>query len=109
LFYLDDDENPSICTTGTEDYFGGAWNFEQPKGHYQTFSTPYSGLIDVFPQDVIYVEGQEFGMYRFHINDPIYFRKNIKVEVEAIGWEEDAFVYRSLSPKMFSVAYYYKK
>ena len=42
-----------------------------------------------------------------HFN--IYFKKNIKVEVEAIGWEEDFSKYRSLSPKLFSVAYYYKK
>ena len=28
-FYLDGDgEFPTICGTGTEDYFGGAWNFE---------------------------------------------------------------------------------
>ena len=28
-FYLDDDEEfPTICGTGTEDYFGGAWNFD---------------------------------------------------------------------------------
>lgn len=109
LFYIDDDEHPSICTTGTEDYFGGAWNFEQPKGHYHLFSTPYSGFIDVYPQDEIYVKEQECGMYRFHVVDPIYFKKNIKVEVEAIGWEEDFSKYRSLSPKLFSVAYYYKK
>ena len=30
-FYLDgDDEYPTICGTGTEDYFGGAWNFDVP-------------------------------------------------------------------------------
>ncbi|MGZ6366594.1 MAG: glycoside hydrolase family 172 protein, partial [Ktedonobacteraceae bacterium] len=34
-FYLDGDkEFPTICGTGTEDYFGGAWNFEQPVGEY---------------------------------------------------------------------------
>jgi len=30
-FYLDGDgELPTICGTGTEDYFGGAWNFDIP-------------------------------------------------------------------------------
>ena len=34
-FYVDGDEDwPSICGTGTEDYFGGAWGFEQPDGQY---------------------------------------------------------------------------
>ncbi|MCA9957003.1 MAG: DUF2961 domain-containing protein, partial [Anaerolineales bacterium] len=43
-FYLDgDDEFPTIAGTGTEDYFGGAWNFEHPQGQYGTFSTPYLG------------------------------------------------------------------
>jgi hypothetical protein len=32
-FYIDgDDQFPTICGTGTEDYFGGAWNFEHPRG-----------------------------------------------------------------------------
>jgi len=34
-FYMDDDQDyPTICGTGTEDYFGGAWNFEHPQGQY---------------------------------------------------------------------------
>ena len=44
-FYLDGDgELPTICGTGTEDYFGGAWNFELPGGEYGVFSTPFFGL-----------------------------------------------------------------
>ena len=38
-FYLDGDgEWPTICGTGTEDYFGGAWNFEHPPGEYGIYS-----------------------------------------------------------------------
>ena len=34
-FYMDGDQDfPTICGTGTEDYFGGAWNFEHPTGEY---------------------------------------------------------------------------
>jgi hypothetical protein len=34
-FYMDGDRDfPTIAGTGTEDYFGGAWNFEQPIGQY---------------------------------------------------------------------------
>ena len=41
-FFLDGDEEfPTICGTGTEDYFCGSYNFENQKTHeYQTFTTP---------------------------------------------------------------------
>ena len=43
-FYLDGDvEGATICGTGTEDYFGGAWAFEHPVGAYGAYSTPYLG------------------------------------------------------------------
>jgi hypothetical protein len=54
-FFIDnDDEFPTICGTGTEDYFGGAWCFEQPKGQYGTYSTPYLGLPQVIKPDGFY-------------------------------------------------------
>ena len=47
-FYLDGDgEFPTICGTGTEDYFGGAWDFEIPSGQYGVYSTPYLGMPQV--------------------------------------------------------------
>ena len=71
-FYMDGDrEFPTICGTGTEDYFCGSYNFENQETHrYQTFSTPYTGLAQVLPPDIIYVPGQRFGLYRWHIADP---------------------------------------
>ena len=43
-FYLDGDKDfPTICGTGTEDYFCGAWGFESKDG-YEEFTTPYSGM-----------------------------------------------------------------
>ena len=51
-FYLDGDgEWATIVGTGTEDYFGGAWNFEQPKGDYGVFTGPYTGLSQVIKPD----------------------------------------------------------
>jgi hypothetical protein len=42
-FYLDDDEEfPTICGTGTEDYFGGAWNFDVPGQGYTRTARPIS-------------------------------------------------------------------
>lgn len=46
-FFIDgDEEYPTICGTGTEDYFCGSYNFENPQTHdgYVPFSTPYTGL-----------------------------------------------------------------
>jgi len=43
-FYMDGDrEYPTICGTGTEDYFCGSYNFENQKTRqYQEFTTPYA-------------------------------------------------------------------
>ena len=73
-FYLDGDgEWPTICGTGTEDYFGGAWNFEHPPGEYGVYSTPFLGLPQVIKPDGLYRSQQRFGMYRWHVMDPIRF------------------------------------
>jgi D-arabinan exo alpha-(1,3)/(1,5)-arabinofuranosidase (non-reducing end) len=71
-FYLDGDEWPTICGTGTEDYFCGSYNFENQETHrYEEFSTPYAGLHQVIRPDGLYRSQQRFGMYRWHITDPI--------------------------------------
>jgi len=73
-FYLDGDEWPTICGTGTEDYFCGSYNFDLG-GQYTEFSTPYSGLHQVVRPDGTYRSQQRFGLYRWHIMDPIRFER----------------------------------
>ena len=86
-FYMDgDDEFPTICGTGTEDYFGGAWNFEFPKGEYGVFTAPFSGLCQVIKPDGLYRSQQRFGMYRWHVQDPIRFERDLRVTIQALGW-----------------------
>jgi hypothetical protein len=86
-FFMDGDTTyPTICGTGTEDYFGGAWNFEFPKGEYCIFSTPYQGLPQVIKPDGLYRSTQRFGMYRWHIQDPIRFQKDLRVTIQDLGW-----------------------
>ena len=85
-FYLDGDEWPTICGTGTEDYFGGAWNFEQPKGEYGVFSTAFLGLPQVIQPDGLYNAQQRFGLYRWHIKDTIRFDTDLRVTIQALGW-----------------------
>ncbi|WP_327098258.1 DUF2961 domain-containing protein [Nocardia vinacea] len=88
-FYLDGDTiHPTLCGTGTEDYFGGAWNFDLD-GAYRTYSTPYLGLHQVLPPDEIYQPHQRFGMYRWHIRDPICFQQGLRVTIQALGWQNE--------------------
>lgn len=85
-FYLDGDrEFPTICGTGTEDYIGGAFNFDVPGTGYSAFSTPYLGLHQVLRPDGLYRSQQRFGMYRWHVADPIRFSSDIRITVQALG------------------------
>jgi hypothetical protein len=87
-FYMDGDTKfPTINGTGTEDYFLGSYDFEDPVSHqYDTFTTPYSGLAQVIKPDGLYVTQERFGLYRWHIQDPIRFEKNLKVTIQDLGW-----------------------
>jgi hypothetical protein len=108
-FYMDGDKQwPTICGTGTEDYFCGAYNFENQETHlYQTFSSPYTGLAQVLPPNVAYVPGQRFGLYRWHIPDPVRFRQDLKVTIQALGWQSGGR-YLPLQDDIASVAYWYQ-
>ncbi|MBO4887733.1 MAG: DUF2961 domain-containing protein [Firmicutes bacterium] len=105
-FYLDgDQEYPSICGTGTEDYFCGAYNFDV-NGRYFEFSTPYSGMYKIEPTDETYLANRRFNLYRWHIVDPVYFKENIRVTIQALGWRSDGR-YLARQDDISSVAYYY--
>ncbi|MEV5025678.1 glycoside hydrolase family 172 protein [Paenibacillus sp. LPE1-1-1.1] len=107
-FYLDGDKQfPTICGTGTEDYFGGAWNFEQPKGEYHPFSTAFLGLPQVTKPDGLYRSQQRFGMYRWHVMDPIRFEEDLRITVQALGWRSEGR-YLPQQDDIASVAYWYQ-
>ncbi len=107
-FFMDGDEQfPTICGTGTEDYFGGAWNFEHPQGEYGVFSTPYLGMPQVIKPDGLYRSQQRFGMYRWHIMDPIRFQKDLRVTIQALGWRKNRR-YLPLQDDIASVGYWYQ-
>ena len=98
MFLDGDTEFPTICGTGTEDYFGGAWGFGE------TFSAPYLG----YPLRI----GEEgklgrHGLYRFHILDPIRFEKDFKATMQAIGWRSGGR-YLPLQDDISSTAYWYQ-
>lgn len=90
-FFMDGDKDfPTISGTGTEDYFCGSYNFENKKTHqYEPFSTAYAGMHQVIKPDGLYVSEQRFGMYRWHIQDPIRFDKDLKVTIQDLGWRHN--------------------
>ncbi len=108
-FYMDGDtEFPTICGTGTEDYFCGSYNFENPVTHqYQEFTTPYSGMPQVIRPDGVYQSQQRFGLYRWHITDPIRFENDLRVTIQALGWRSGGR-YLPLQDDIASVAYWYQ-
>jgi len=109
-FYIDgDDEYPTICGTGTEDYFCGSYNFDVGKdqGGYREFTTPYSGLAQVIRPDGLYRSQMRFGMYRWHMTDPIRFERDLRVTIQALGWRSGGR-YLPLQDDIASVAYWYQ-
>ena len=111
-FFLDgDSEFPTICGTGTEDYFCGSYNFDtraaDGKNHYTEFSTPYSGLAQVIRPDGLYNASTRFGLYRWHIADPIRFEKDLRVTIQALGWQSGGR-YRPLQDDIASTAFWYQ-
>jgi len=107
-FFMDDDKYPTICGTGTEDYFCGACCFRDgdPRS-YRTFTTPYSGFHQLIQPDGQYRSQTRFGMYRFHIMDPVRFEKKLKVTMQALGWRSGGR-YLPLQDDIASVCYWYQ-
>lgn len=105
-FYIDGDkEFPTICGTGTEDYFCGAYSFDV-NGAYAEYTTPYSGMYKVRRTDGFYQSQRYFNLYRWHITDPVYFKADLKVTIQALGWRPDGR-YLTLQDDISSVAYWY--
>lgn len=95
-FYMDGDSQfPTINGTGTEDYFCGSYDFDTRKKNasgvdvvdYTEFSTAYAGLHQVVDGDGHYDVMQRFGMYRWHIMDPIRFERNLRITMQDLGWK----------------------
>lgn len=111
-FFMDGDKDfPTIAGTGTEDYFCGSYNFENRKTReYQVFNTPYTGLHQVIKPDGVYQSQQRFGLYRWHITDPIRFKKELRVTIQALGWKSTSqpSEYLPLQDDISSVVFWYQ-
>lgn len=99
-WFIDGDtEFPTICGTGTEDYFGGAWCFAD-----RTYSTPFLG----YPlRRAVAGEVPRHALYRWHMLDPIRFQQDLKVTIQALGWWPNG-KYQPLADDIATVAYWYQ-
>jgi hypothetical protein len=117
-FFVDDDTtHPSLCSTGLEDYAGGAWAFQDelrnaPEPTILNFSAPYFGYPYNSHRDRTKASPfstqalPEHGLYRWHLPDPIYFQERLKVTLQQIGaWDHGLF---ERSDDISTVAYWYQ-
>lgn len=109
-FFIDGDKDyPTICGTGTEDYFCGSYGFENPQTkRYQEYSTPYAGMPLVTKPDGLFKTQQRFGLYRWHITDPIRFEKDLRVTIQALGVRSGSR-FLPLQDDISSVVFWYQK
>ena len=116
--YLDGDRDyPTWCSTGSEDYFGGAWSFADHDEAGRMYERTYNGTYMGFPHRAKNLVGRSSdywdtetpvtrGFYRWHIPDPIPFQKDIRVTVQQIGVDEQGLFERQ--DDLASVAYWYQ-
>ena len=77
MMFVDGDTMPTLNGTGLEDYFCGAWNFNNLTREYNFPYFGYSRKGNAHPD----YTGRH-SMYRFHIEDPITFDKSLRVTIE---------------------------
>jgi hypothetical protein len=108
-FFVDGDEEfPTICGTGIEDYFGGAWGFANPPGEqYECFTTPYLGMPQAIDDGGFRNSQPRFGLYRFHVVDAIRFCSGIRATVQALGWRPNR-TYLPLRDDIASTCWWYQ-
>ena len=90
--YLDGDQRlPTLSGTGTEDYIGTGYSLG-------TYSHLYQGAT------IVDNDKQRYAFYRYHVNDPVYFRQEIRVTLQQIGfiWSNDGTPEKPLSPPVYA-------
>ncbi len=71
VYFDGDQEYPTLCGTGTEDYIGSAWG----QGHF----------VNLFQGCQLMDKDKGlWGYYRFHIPDPVYFYKDCRVDIQVM-------------------------
>lgn len=115
-FFIDGDQDlPTICGTGLEDYAGGAWAFQDRMGGDPlpvAYCAPYSGYPYYSVADdsrfTAYARAMApmHGLYRWHLPDPIRFAEDLRVTLQQIGHDGHELFERS--DDVATVAYWYQ-
>jgi len=74
-FYIDGEKQASIQGTGTEDYFSSSWGFRVV--HRGDYGVSIWDGAD---------EGCRATAYRWHLKDPVRFKKSLRATIEHRGW-----------------------
>ena len=77
-----------------------------PDQGYTSFSTPFLGLSQIIRPNGLYRSQQRFGMYRWHVMDPVRFQSDLRVTIQALGWRSGRR-YLPLQDDIASTAFYY--
>ncbi len=125
-FYFDGDSDfPTVTSTGTEDYFGGAWAFHEyddyGRPRAKNYCTPFLGYpfqsnrdatrdrFETGKLNAVHAFGDDglprHGLYRWHLQDPIVFDKELTVTLQQIGNDDVKLFERQ--DDVASVAYWY--
>ncbi len=72
VYFDGDKEFPTICGTGSEDYVGLAWGIQQTPFFYNGCSLNQNNFVS---------------MYRWHLPDPIAWRRNCRITIQQIAWQ----------------------
>jgi hypothetical protein len=97
MIFIDDQENPRITGTGTEDYFNGAWDFGGRDGSIP-FGYLYNGASYITTPEHT---GGRYCLYRWHAENPVTFNRYLKHTIEHGDSNDRADNY-------FSVCYWYQ-
>lgn len=105
-FYIDGDKDrPTVNFTGLEDYFGGSNAWEVDGVVYTTVSGLYSGLYCINHSETGDGRAEDWFMaYRWHVKDPVKFKKDLRVTMFDLGWNKE---YIPLANDYITTAYYY--
>ncbi len=74
FFFIDGEKEPGMRGTGTEDYFCDGWGFREQSGPF--YGTPLWEGYDT---------GDRGSAYRWHVPDPVTFKKSLRLEIEHKG------------------------
>jgi len=79
VFMDGDTEFPTICGTGSEDYVCLSYGMQQTPFMYHGCSLNEAGFVS---------------MYRWHLPDPVYWKKECRITIQQIGWSREGLYER---------------